>query len=939
MTSDHGGNLGNLSMMDLFRLEAENQCNQLSEDLLALELNPTASELLESLMRASHSIKGAARIVKLHPAVQVAHGMEDVFVAAQDGKIILDQDEIDLLLQGVDLLNTLSLVADNEIENFFGDHAGEIEFLVTTYIALTKGEKADQQASAQTQIEPTSQKPSALEADSLPVDLSDMSMLELFRIEAENNCVKLTAGLNILANDQASPELLESMMRAAHSLKGAARIVGLQPAAKVSHGMEDVFGAAQNGKIAIGAADIAILHKGIDLLTTIAKIPENEAKKWIADHQTEVDDLCNMLFSLSQIKKSTGSVSAPQKNEPEQIISQPQTILKESIAEKPTETETPAWPDQQKKPARRAEDKDGIRAVRISAQNMDRMMGLAGESLIESRWLPTFNKALLRLKYRQDELHESIEKIKEYLQTVETTELTQGLFNDLQDRLKLCRTMLKQDMEVLEDHARHATNISHRLYNEIITSRMRPFSEGIRGFSRMVRDVARELGKEVVFEVIGEETMVDRDILEKIEAPLNHMIRNALDHGIEPPSERLAQGKSEKGTIQLIARHSAGMLSITLRDDGHGVDLEQLRQTIIDKKLCTPEIAAELKEHELMDFLLLPNFSTKKSVSKVSGRGVGMDVVHSVINEVRGNIRTSSKLHKGSSFEMQLPLTLSVLRSLLTEINGELYAFPLASIDHVLQLTPDQLLEVEGRQYFTYNEKRIGIVSAQQIFRSKTSSHSGAEYFYVIVFSDRINLYGLTVDKFLGVRDLVVQPLDPRLGKVKDINSASILEDGTPVLIIDVEDVFRSLDQLISGDRIIPIGRKEDNTTRTKRILVADDSITVREIEKKMLLARGYEVDVAVDGMDAWNTVRANDYDLLISDIDMPRMNGFELVSLIKKDQNLSKLPVIIVSYKDRETDRKQGLQVGADYYLTKGSFHDESLVNAVLDLIGEAEE
>jgi len=288
---------------------------------------------------------------------------------------------------------------------------------------------------------------------------------------------------------------------------------------------------------------------------------------------------------------------------------------------------------------------------------------------------------------------------------------------------------------------------------------------------------------------------------------------------------------------------------------------------------------------------------------------------------------------------MQLPLTLSVLRALLTEINSEPYAFPLVSIDHVLQLRPEQIQEVEGRQYFTLNERRIGIVSAQQVFKTDTPSNASEEYIYVIVFSDRLNIYGLTVDKLLGVRDLVVQRLDPRLGKVKDINSASILEDGTPILIIDVEDVFRSLDQLISGNRLMRIGREDESEKKTKRILVADDSITVREVERKMLVARGYEVDVAVDGMDAWNTVRANDYDLIISDIDMPRMNGFELVSLIKNDPNLRNLPVIIVSYKDREEDRNRGLEVGADYYLTKGSFQDKALVNAVLDLIGEAQE
>jgi len=381
------------------------------------------------------------------------------------------------------------------------------------------------------------------------------------------------------------------------------------------------------------------------------------------------------------------------------------------------------------------------------------------------------------------------------------------------------------------------------------------------------------------------------------------------------------------------------MLSITVKDDGCGVDLESLRQIILDKNLCPPDIAAALSEHELLEFLFLPKFSTKESVSSISGRGVGMDVVHTVVNEVRGKILSSTILNEGCSFELQLPLTLSVLRALLTEISSELYAFPLVSINHVLQVKPNQIQEIEGRQYFTYNEKRIGIASAQQVFKTAASSATGEEYMHVIIFNDRFNLYGLTVDKLLGVQDLVVQRLDPRLGKVKDINSASILEDGTPVLIIDVEDVFRTLDQLINDNRLIRIGSEKEHAKKTKRILVADDSITVREVERKMLMAKGYDVDVAVDGMDAWNTLRANDYDLIISDIDMPRINGFELVSLIKNDQKLHDLPVIIVSYKDQEEERNKGLEVGADYYLSKGTFQDQALVNAVLDLIGEAEE
>jgi two-component system sensor histidine kinase and response regulator WspE len=940
MTNGNGFDLGDMSMMDLFRMEAENQCNQLSEDLISLEQDPGAFDLLESLMRASHSVKGAARVVELHPAVQVAHAMEDVFVAAQENKITLDQDGIDLLLKGVDMLSSISQISDEETENYFQEKSAEIDSLTSSFTALAKGEKSSPEPSAEATTSVESKpppEPIVEEPPSLPVDLSDMSMLDLFRMEADNYCTKLSEDLVALENDPTSAELLENMMRAAHSMKGAAKIVGLEAAVKLSHTMEDVFVAAQKEKIFIERNEIDVLLKGVDLLTAIANIPESGAEKWFNEHNSEIDGLVKEITNLTK-KEKAAKVPAPQKES--QKTEKPSEPAPDKKEQKQAAVVDPsATKKEEKKQARRKEDKEGLRAMRVSAQNMDRMMGLAGESLIESRWLPTFNKDLLQLKYRQDELYATVDKIRENLQEVNADEMTRKLFDDLQHKLEICRSMLIQDMEVLEDHARHATGISHRLYKEIITSKMRPFAEGIRGFTRMVRDVARELNKEVNFEIIGEDTLVDLDILDKIESPLNHMIRNAIDHAIELPDDRLALGKSRKGTIQLEARHSAGMLSIIVRDDGRGVDLKKLRKTIVEKKLCGPDMSVDLSEHELLEFLFLPNFSTRTKVSKVSGRGVGMDVVHSVINEVRGKIRSSTKLNEGSRFELQLPLTLSVLRALLTEINNEPYAFPLVSIDHVLQLSQEQIQEVEGRQYFTFNEKRIGIVSAQQIFKTETPTEKSEEYIYVIVFSDRLNLYGLTVDKFLGVRDLVVQRIDSRLGKVKDINSASILEDGTPVLIIDVKDVFRSLDQLIVGNRLMRIGREDEVDRKIKRILVADDSITVREVERKMLTSRGYEVDVAVDGMDAWNTVRENDYDLVVSDIDMPRMNGFELVSLIKNDPNLRNLPVIIVSYKDREEDRNKGLEVGADYYLTKGSFQDKALINAVLDLIGEAEE
>ena len=452
----------------------------------------------------------------------------------------------------------------------------------------------------------------------------------------------------------------------------------------------------------------------------------------------------------------------------------------------------------------------------------------------------------------------------------------------------------------------------------------------------MVRDLARQLGKKVKLEIIGPNTQVDRDVLEKVKAPLDHMIRNALDHGVDTPEERQLLGKPETGTIRLEAFHSAGMLSIVVADDGRGVDLERLKGKIIAKGLVSAEMADNLSETELLEFLFLPSFSTRDTVTEMSGRGVGMDVVHDTVKEMGGMVRATSELGKGMRIQMQLPLTLSVLRALLVRIGGESYAFPLARIDRILKLPKRRIELLENQQYFTLEGDHIGLVSGAQLF-GKQGAETKLPELPVLVLADRNGRFGLVVDEFIGERELAVQVLDPRLGKVKDISAAALLDNGSPTLIADVDDVVRSIDKLVNESKLKKVDADEAVIKTRKRILVVDDSITVREVERNLLAACGYDVDVAVDGMDGWNAMRAGSYDLIISDIDMPRMDGITLVTKMKSDDLLKTLPVMIVSYKDREEDRRRGLNAGADYYLTKGSFHDETLREAVIDLIGEA--
>jgi two-component system sensor histidine kinase and response regulator WspE len=308
-----------------------------------------------------------------------------------------------------------------------------------------------------------------------------------------------------------------------------------------------------------------------------------------------------------------------------------------------------------------------------------------------------------------------------------------------------------------------------------------------------------------------------------------------------------------------------------------------------------------------------------------------------MVNEVGGSVRVHSELGRGTTFQLQLPLTLSVLRALLVEVAGESYAFPLARVDRVLKLAPSELDVVEGRPFVSFDGRNIGLIPAQQPLGLPAPTGASSEL-SVVVVSDRLNRYGIVVDCLLGERELVVRPLDGRLGKVPDLSAAAILDDGSPTLIVDVDDLVRSVDHVLGGSKpsLLLASAAEADARPIKRILVVDDSITVREVERRLLVNQGYAVDVAVDGMDGWNRVRATRYDLVISDVDMPRMNGIELVSRIKGDPQLRELPVVIVSYKDREEDRVRGLTAGANYYLTKSSFQDDSLVRAVRDLIGE---
>lgn len=761
-----------------------------------------------------------------------------------------------------------------------------------------------------------------------PDQMRDASLLELFSLEADAQTQVLSAGLLALERNPTQADQLEACMRAAHSLKGAARIVGVDAGVSVAHVMEDCLVSAQESRLFLQPEHIDALLQGTDLLMRIAT-PGNTVGP--ADIQAYVA-LMERLLDPSQPMAQV--VAPPPVATP---LAQPLPSLEESLLLPPEpEAAPPVSSDAPRHNKRMTEG--GERVLRVTAERLNSLLDLSSKSLVETQRLKPYLSSLQRLKRIQSNSARALDNLDGQLKTVDLNLEAQEALADARRLLSEAQLLLAEKTAELDEFGWQAGQRAQVLYDTALACRMRPFADVLAGQARMVRDLGRSLGKQVRLEIEGEKTQVDRDVLEKLEAPLTHLLRNAVDHGIEMPEQRLLAGKPAEGLIRLRASHQAGLLVLELSDDGNGVDLARLRDSIVERNLSPLETALRLSEEELLTFLFLPGFSLRDKVTEVSGRGVGLDAVQHMVRQLRGAVVLEQTAGQGSRFHLEVPLTLSVVRSLVVEVGEEAYAFPLAHIERMCDLEPGEIVQLEGRQHFWHEGRHVGLVAASQLLQ-RPPGQTSQDTLKVVVIRERDAVYGIAVERFIGERTLVVLPLDDRLGKVQDISAGALLDDGSVVLIVDVEDMLRSVDKLLNTGRLERIARRAQQTVEAarKRILVVDDSLTVRELQRKLLLNRGYEVAVAVDGMDGWNALRSEDFDLLITDIDMPRMDGIELVTLLRRDTRLQSLPVMVVSYKDREEDRRRGLDAGADYYLAKASFHDDALLDAVVELIGGA--
>ncbi|WP_295460972.1 response regulator [uncultured Pseudomonas sp.] len=723
-----------------------------------------------------------------------------------------------------------------------------------------------------------------------PRDVREMSLYDLFASEVQSHLQALDAGLLRLERDPADIAVIEPMMRAAHSIKGAARIVDLDGLVELAHAMEDCLVAVQAGQRRLDAAAIDQLFRCVDVLGEVSRLDEAASQRWQRE-QREAQRALAQALSAADADVAPSSAATPP--------SLPTSTVAAAVEEPPE--------------AERARD-----PLRVDSGRFNEILALTSEARVMGLGL-----------------HGLVQGFQGYRGEL------QALFgqaaaasNELRQRQEGLLDRYQQQLQALEAYERRLLGVCQGLLDEVLGVRMRPLRDAVQGFPRLVRDLARSLDKDATLQVDGADTLIDREVLARLESPLNHLLRNALDHGLETPAERRALGKPESGQIRLEARHVAGRLHVSLHDDGRGLDLERIRAAVIARRLSPAPVAASLSPAELLEFLLLPGFSLKETVTELSGRGVGLDVVADAIRALDGEVRLETRPGEGFSTHLLVPVSRSIVRALIVDIAGEAYALPVNRIERVLRLAANEVHTLEGKAFFLLGADRLGLVSAHQLL--ELDAGPPGDDLAVLVIGSGERRYGLVVDRLRTEQGLALKPLDDIFGKLRSVTAGALLDDGSPVLLLDVADLLTGIERLLGEGRLRQVqGSQVADSRRVKRILVVDDSLTVREMERKLLEGQGYQVEVAVDGMDGWNAVRAGDFDMLLSDIDMPRMNGIELVELVRRDPRLHALPVMIVSYKDRPEDRLKGMQAGADYYLTKGSFHDDALITAVQDFIG----
>lgn len=598
-------------------------------------------------------------------------------------------------------------------------------------------------------------------------------------------------------------------------------------------------------------------------------------------------------------------------------------------------------------------DTNTIKTLRVDTQKLDQLVNQVGELIIAKIKAKEHLSDTERIIRSVEEWYREWSKTKQYFRHIEkyhkatekgfsasaSTSLSKSINSFIEENSsKISGLMTKMNSlyKVIQEDDARLNLIVNGLEEKIKSVRVLPLATIFHLFPRMVRDIAREKNKEIDFVITGSETSVDKKIIEEIKSPLMHIIRNAIDHGIEQSADRVKNGKSPTGRIVIGACHLENSVLIEINDDGRGIDTEAIKRKVLQKGLLTAEELDAMSEEQIMNIIFWPGFSTGETITDISGRGIGLDIVYTKISQLNGKVKVKSTLGKGCQVTIQLPVTMATIKSFLVRANDQNFAIPTSAIKTTLLIDRSKVVYKEGKKTIIVDDRTVPICYLSEVLEL-CQGDSNSEKLVVIVVQAEDTQVGFVVDRLVGDQEILHKNLAAPLVRVRNIAGITTLGSGDLCLILNVNDLIKSAFLKFSYPGIKPaIPIKPTKQPCTKSVLVVDDSTTTRILQRNIIKSAGYNVDVAVNGFDALNKLVCEDYDIVVSDVEMPELNGFVLTERIRQNENLKYIPIVLVTSLASDEDKMKGKEAGADAYITKSEFSQEELLNTISRLINQ---
>jgi len=739
-------------------------------------------------------------------------------------------------------------------------------------------------------------------------------LVAIFGTEAEERVQAMNRHLLALETDLSGAELdeqLAGLFREAHSLKGAAGAVGMTQVEAIAHRLESVFQRVRNGTLALQAAAFDVLYAGVDAIGALVPAAAEGRPAPV-----DADAVIATLERLAATPVPEPNPPAPEPHPP--APGPPVGEASPSADEVPAAVHSP--------PLAGAEE-----TVRVAVAKLDTLMNQVSELVV----------ARIAADQQLGELRRLQEDLGQWELAWRGARPGQA-----PDAAVLARFVeagsarlggVRRQVDLLvrggQAEGRRLGQAVDELREEVRRARMLPVSTVLDGLPRLHRDITRELGKEAGLEVRGGDVEVDRAVLEQLRAPLTHLLRNALDHGLETAETRARAGKPRRGLVTVAAAQREGVLQVEVTDDGAGIDPARVRAKALERGLLTAEAADQADDREVLDLVFRSGFSTAAEVTGLSGRGVGLDVVREHVERLGGIITLDTASGRGTSFRLELPLTVSTTLCLLVGAAGRPFGLPVTSVVRIERTRAEDIGWVGGNQVVPVDGRPLPLVPAATLLGLQPRASSGTSTVVVVGSAERRT--ALAVESLLGVQEVVIKPLPWPFARVGGTAGAATLASGDVVMILNAADLTRPGYAGEPGRAAGPAPAPAEAAPADQAtVLVVDDSAVTRTLEKSILEAAGYQVRVAADGAAALDLLGREPCDLVVTDIEMPRLDGFSLTERVRADERLRDLPVVLVTSLDSEDDRRRGVEVGADAYIVKGAFDQDRLLETIRRLI-----